>query len=82
MPFFKKSDFRTDCDRCGIRFEPASGGGVCASCKAILCNQHLHGDLLQRARTWMGAPTVCVRCRAEGLGPGRQGLGPGAKGLG
>jgi hypothetical protein len=63
--FFRESIFKTDCDRCGARFDPIQGG-VCAQCRRILCGEHLHGSRWQRLRTQVfGAPTVCIYCRAE-----------------
>ena len=56
--------FKTDCDRCGARFDPVSGG-VCARCRRILCGDHLHGSLVQRLRvTLFGGTPTCIYCRA------------------
>ena len=63
--FFRESIFKTDCDRCGARFDPIRGG-VCEQCRRILCGEHLHGTRWQRLRTQLfGGPTVCIYCRAE-----------------
>jgi hypothetical protein len=64
VPVFRRSEFRADCERCGARFEPGRGGGVCARCRRILCDAHLHGSFLQRVRVAVGAPAVCAQCRA------------------
>lgn len=63
MPIFRKSEYRWECDRCGIPFEPGKGG-VCPSCKETLCDRHLHGSLLARLRVTFGGPLKCVACRA------------------
>lgn len=63
MPFFRKSIFFTECDECDRRF-PVTGGGVCESCKRILCATHLHGSFVRRIAIGFGARIVCVRCRA------------------
>jgi hypothetical protein len=41
VPIFRDSIFKADCDACGTRFSPGSGG-VCVRCKRILCSYHLH----------------------------------------
>lgn len=64
MPFFKKSIFTTECDRCGVKFHIGEGG-VCERCKKILCEPHLHGSLVRRVRVAFGAPVICVKCRAQ-----------------
>lgn len=63
LRIFHRSIFTIDCDKCGARFEPGTGG-VCTCCKRILCPQHLHGSWLRRMMVDVGAPAVCVECRA------------------
>jgi hypothetical protein len=67
MEVFRRSMFRTECDECGKPF-PVNTGGVCDRCRRILCNAHLHGSLARRIAIALGAPYVCVACRA-GRGP-------------
>ena len=65
LVFFRESMFKTDCERCGVRFDPVKGG-VCEQCKRILCGDHLYGSLGQRLRVQLlGATPVCIYCRAE-----------------
>ncbi len=64
MPFFRKSEIRTECDACGYRFD-LTHGGVCARCKRILCYTHLHGSWINRIRVdIVGGQAVCVDCRS------------------
>ena len=65
MPFFRSSIFRTECDVCGKPF-PVNTGGVCERCKRILCAEHLHGSVVRRLAIAVGAPMICVTCRAGG----------------
>ena len=65
LPIFRKSTLSIDCDACGTRFEPSTGG-VCTRCQRILCFTHLHGSWVRRAAAELGAPPVCVSCRAGG----------------
>ena len=60
--FFRSSQITTDCDQCGGRVDMIKGG-VCIRCRRILCYVHLHGSLLRRLLTDLGAETVCVECR-------------------
>ncbi|HUQ81132.1 MAG TPA: hypothetical protein VM076_08345 [Gemmatimonadaceae bacterium] len=65
MPFFKKSIFTSECDRCHARFH-IGAGGVCEQCRKILCDAHLHGSVVRRIQVSVfGAPIVCVKCRAK-----------------
>lgn len=64
MPFFKKSMFFSECDRCHVRFHIGQGG-VCERCRKILCDTHLHGSLVRRVQVSFGAPVVCVACRTH-----------------
>ena len=67
MEIFKRSEFKTECDECDRKF-PVNTGGVCVNCRRILCNEHLHGSIVRRIAIALGAPYVCVACRA-GRGP-------------
>ena len=62
MRFFARSALSTECDRCRARFDLMTGG-VCESCKQILCFAHLHGSWFHRIRTEFGATALCVDCR-------------------
>jgi hypothetical protein len=63
MPFFRKSEMRTECDACDYRFD-LTHGGVCARCKRILCYRHLHGSWVHRIVSDVsGRETICVDCR-------------------
>jgi len=62
MPFFKKSIFFSECERCHARFH-IGGGGVCEQCKKILCDTHLHGSVFRRVQVSFGARPICVACR-------------------
>ena len=61
--FFRSSQVFTDCDQCHGRVDLIKGG-VCTTCRRILCYNHLHGSLWRRLVTDLGARTVCVQCRA------------------
>ena len=61
--YFLRSEFGTECDACGARFD-VSSGGTCLRCRRILCSTHLHGSWLRRMQVDLGAATVCVDCRA------------------
>jgi hypothetical protein len=60
---FRQSTMSTECDACGGRVDLVQGG-VCESCRRILCFRHLHGSWFARMRTELGAATRCVDCRA------------------
>jgi hypothetical protein len=62
VPIFRKSIFKTECDECRKPFQIASGG-VCKSCRRILCDRHLHGSILRRVSIALGADAICVDCR-------------------
>jgi hypothetical protein len=62
MEIFRKSIFSSECDECGKPF-PVNTGGVCDSCRRILCNRHLHGSLVRRMAMAFGAAYRCVACR-------------------
>ena len=64
--FLREGMFKADCDRCGARFDPVNGG-FCASCRMALCDDHLHGSVVQRLKvTLFGREAVCPLCRAKG----------------
>lgn len=62
MPIFRKAIMSTECDECGRLFS-ISSGGVCETCRRILCTTHLHGSMTRRIAMAFGARIVCVRCR-------------------
>jgi hypothetical protein len=64
LKWFRSTDFATDCDECGQRFDLMTGG-TCERCRRILCTRHLHGTWLRRMQHEFGT-VVCVRCRREG----------------
>ena len=66
--FFRSSQITTDCDQCGGRVDMLKGG-VCTSCRRILCYAHLHGSWTRRLLADIGGSAVCVRCRAGGRRP-------------
>lgn len=63
LPILHRSFLSIDCDACGTRFAPSTGG-VCASCQRILCFRHLHGTKWRRVLTELGARPLCVDCRS------------------
>ena len=65
MKIFREGMFKGDCDQCGASFDPVSGG-VCASCKRILCGRHFYGSLTRRLAALVRPATVCVKCLREG----------------
>jgi len=65
-PFFRQSTFKWQCDKCGVFFR-AGKGGVCASCKRALCDEHMHGSFFEKMKArFSGERPVCVDCRAKG----------------
>jgi hypothetical protein len=60
---FAHSEIGTECDACGAHFRITSGG-ACAKCRRVLCARHLYGSWLRRLAVDLGAPAVCVGCRA------------------
>ena len=68
MRLLRESTVAAECERCGVRFDPVSGG-VCSVCRRILCDAHLNGSFFRRARTWFGAAPVCVFCADAADGP-------------
>ena len=67
LTFFRRTTISTDCDACGGRVDMIQGG-VCTSCRRILCFRHLHGSWTQRVATELGAKTLCVECRRSPAG--------------
>jgi hypothetical protein len=65
LRLFARTEMATECDACRVRFDLMSGG-VCESCKRILCFNHLHGSWLHRLRTEFGGRYLCVDCRHRG----------------
>jgi hypothetical protein len=61
--FFRDSQLATQCDTCGGRVDLVRGG-VCTSCRQILCYAHLYGSWVRRLLADLGGETQCVRCRA------------------
>lgn len=65
---FYESIHHIDCEECKVMF-PLGKGGVCARCRRILCNAHLHESRWQRMRVNLfGAEAVCPGCRRERVG--------------
>ncbi|HEU4640945.1 MAG TPA: hypothetical protein VFS44_00730 [Gemmatimonadaceae bacterium] len=65
LPIFRRSTVTADCEACGVRFD-TTRGGVCARCRRILCDEHLHGSWARRMMVELGASAMCVECRAGG----------------
>jgi hypothetical protein len=63
IEFFRSSQVSTDCDQCHGRVDLLKGG-VCVSCRRILCYNHLHGSFVRRLIADMTGKAVCVQCRA------------------
>lgn len=74
MPFqlFRRSGISTDCDRCGGRVDLLEGG-VCTSCRRILCYAHLHGSWWRRLVADVRNESVCADCRARSRGQADRG---------
>ena len=66
LRFFRHSTLATECDACGGRVDMIQGG-VCVSCRRILCYRHLHGSWSQRLATELWAQTRCVECRKSSV---------------
>lgn len=60
---FQETNMRTECDACGVRFDLVKGG-VCMTCRRVLCATHLHGSFARRLVVDMGATPTCGDCRA------------------
>jgi len=66
VPIFRPSQFKWQCDKCGIFFG-AGKGGVCSSCKRALCDFHLHGSFIEKLKSRFSSERArCVECRAQG----------------
>ena len=64
-PFFRKSQFTWQCDKCGLFFS-AGAGGVCLTCKRALCDAHLYGSFWEKVRArFSGERVICIECRAK-----------------
>lgn len=61
-PIFRETDVKTNCDDCGVFFDLVQGG-VCDSCRRILCYRHLHGSWVQRLKAELTRKSVCLSCR-------------------
>ena len=59
---FQPSSISTDCDRCGGRVDLVKGG-VCTTCRRILCAAHLHGSWFRRLVADVRNESICVDCR-------------------
>lgn len=67
IQIFRRSDISTDCDRCGGRVDLLKGG-VCTTCRRILCYAHLHGSWWRRLVADVRNESVCGECRARARG--------------
>jgi len=67
VAMLKRSAIRPPCDQCGRAFDPTYGG-VCRSCRRLLCPDHLYGSVWQRLRGLLGFTVSYSRCRAEAHG--------------
>jgi len=68
MRVFRQSEFKWQCDRCGLYFN-AGKGGVCRSCKRALCSAHLYGSLFDRLKSSLsGKEARCPECRQQSSG--------------
>jgi hypothetical protein len=59
---FQPSSISTDCDRCGGRVDLVRGG-VCTTCRRILCATHLHGSWFRRLVADVKNESICTECR-------------------
>jgi hypothetical protein len=50
------------CEKCGGSFDPAAGG-ICASCRRLLCGWHLHGALGRLLPLFRSSSQQCADCR-------------------
>jgi hypothetical protein len=62
MPFLQPSRVVATCDECRTRFDPVKGG-VCPSCRRLLCGTHYFGSILHRLQGMVGFVPKCPRCR-------------------
>ena len=70
MPVFQPSRTLAACDECRTLFDPVHGG-VCPSCRRLLCGTHYYGSLLRRLQGLVGGRPRCPACR-EGREPIRR----------
>jgi methionyl-tRNA synthetase len=61
-PYFHETEIKTDCDVCGRHFDIMKGG-VCETCRRVLCAQHLHGSFARRVLADIIGKNICVDCR-------------------
>ena len=57
------SSLKPTCDVCRLPFDPVKGG-VCPTCRRLLCPQHMFGSPLVRLWAVVGGRPSCVDCRA------------------
>jgi hypothetical protein len=72
LPAFRKSEVKARCDACRAVFDPVHGG-VCESCRRLLCATHVFGSLrgthaleslFRRLQSYVpGTHLVCPECR-------------------
>ena len=67
MAVFQPSRTIATCDECRAAFDPVNGG-VCPSCRRLLCGEHYFGSLFRRLQAMVGGRPRCVACR-EGRAP-------------
>jgi hypothetical protein len=62
MAVLQPSRVVATCDVCRARFDPVHGG-VCPSCRRLLCPTHYYGSVLRRLQGLLGFTPRCVACR-------------------
>ena len=67
MAVLQASRVIATCDTCRARFDPVRGG-VCPSCRRLLCAEHYYGAPWRRVLGLLGMAPQCAACRA-GHGP-------------
>ncbi len=65
LRYFRRTTISTNCDACNGPVDMIEGG-VCTSCRRILCYTHLYGSWVRRLASELGAATRCVECRRGG----------------
>ncbi len=65
MAVLQPSSVVATCDVCRARFDPVHGG-VCSSCRRLLCPTHYYGSVLRRFLGLLGFSPRCVSCRRSG----------------
>lgn len=65
MAVLQNSRVIATCDECRTPFDPVRGG-VCPSCRRLLCATHLYGSFLRRVQglLMLGGAPRCPYCRA------------------